>query len=120
MGSGIAQVAATAGCAVKLFDVNSDSLKTAEADLERILARLVEKGRIDVGEKNRIQTNIQYVSSLKDLADSHLTIEAIVENLKIKKNVFQELESYVSETCIIASNTSSLSIASIASSLTLP
>ncbi len=120
MGSGIAQVAATAGCAVKLFDVNSDALKTAEADLERILARLVEKGRIDVGEKNRVQTNIQYVSSLKDLADSHLTIEAIVENLKIKKNVFQELESYVSETCIIASNTSSLSIASIASSLTLP
>ncbi|MBZ0327026.1 MAG: 3-hydroxybutyryl-CoA dehydrogenase [Altibacter sp.] len=120
MGSGIAQVAATAGCVVKIFDTQKDALDKAKLSLEKILSRLVEKGRIDTDEKNRIQTNIRYVSTLKDLADSNLTIEAIVENLDIKKKVFQELESYVSKECIIASNTSSLSIASIASSLQKP
>ncbi len=120
MGSGIAQVAATAGCTVKLYDTKTEALDKAKAALEKIMTRLVEKGRINSEEKNRIQGNIQYVNSLKDLADSHLTIEAIVENLDIKKKVFQELESYVSKTAIIASNTSSLSIASIASSLDSP
>ena len=120
MGSGIAQVAATAGCVVKLFDLNQEALDSAKASLEKILKRLIEKGRIDANEKSRIQSNIEYVNSLKDLADSDLTIEAIVENLDIKKKVFQELESFVSDTAIIASNTSSLSIASIAASLKKP
>ena len=120
MGSGIAQVAATAGCSVKLYDTNQAALDKAKASLEKILNRLIEKGRIDAEEKNRIQSNITYVDSLKALADSNLTIEAIVENIDIKKKVFSELESYVLEDCIIASNTSSLSIASIASSLQKP
>lgn len=120
MGSGIAQVAATAGCSVKLYDTNQEALDKAKASLEKILSRLIEKGRIDAEEKKRIQSNIIYVDSLKALADSNLTIEAIVENLDIKKKVFSELESCVSEDCIIASNTSSLSIASIASSLQKP
>lgn len=120
MGSGIAQVAATAGCLVKLFDTNQAALDKAEAGLEKILHRLIEKGRIDATEKNRIQGNITYVSALKELEDANLTIEAIIENLEIKKKVFQELESYVSDTTIIASNTSSLSIASIAASLKRP
>ncbi len=120
MGSGIAQVAATSGCKVKLFDTNQAALDKARVALEKILARLVEKGRIVTSEKDRIQANISYVETLKDLSDSNLTIEAIVENLEIKKNLFSELESYVSDACIIASNTSSLSIASIASSLQKP
>lgn len=120
MGSGIAQVAATAGCSVKLYDTNQAALDKAKASLEKILNRLIEKGRIDAEEKKRIQSNITYVNSLKALADSNLTIEAIVENIDIKKKVFSELESYVSDDCIIASNTSSLSIASIASSLQKP
>ncbi|WP_339696020.1 3-hydroxyacyl-CoA dehydrogenase NAD-binding domain-containing protein [uncultured Marixanthomonas sp.] len=120
MGSGIAQVAATAGCLVKLYDTNTEALDKSKAALEKIMARLVEKGRIDEAEKTRIQDNISYVDSLKELSDSELTIEAIVENLDIKKKVFQELESYVSKKTIIASNTSSLSIASIASSLKKP
>lgn len=120
MGSGIAQVAATAGCSVELYDTNQAALDKAKASLEKILNRLIEKGRIDAEEKNRIQSNIRYVDSLKALADSNLTIEAIVENIDIKKKVFSELESYVAEDCIIASNTSSLSIASIASSLQKP
>ncbi|WP_341200202.1 3-hydroxyacyl-CoA dehydrogenase NAD-binding domain-containing protein [Croceibacter atlanticus] len=120
MGSGIAQVAATADCKVKLFDLNQEALDKAKAALEKILNRLIEKGRIDTAEKNRIQGNISYVSDMKSFSDADMTIEAIVENIDIKKKVFQELESIVSEDCIIASNTSSLSIASIASSLDKP
>lgn len=120
MGSGIAQVAATSGCKVKLYDTNQVALDKAKASLEKILLRLIEKGRIDISEKERIQANISYVNNLKDLADSNLTIEAIIENLDIKKKVFSELESYVADDCIIASNTSSLSIASIAASLNKP
>lgn len=120
MGSGIAQVAATSGCNVKLYDTNTAALDKAKAALEKILNRLIEKGRIDQVEKDRIQGNIQYVDSLKTLSDSDLTIEAIIENLDIKQKVFSELETYVSDDCIIASNTSSLSIASIAASLQKP
>ena len=120
MGSGIAQVAATSGCKVKLYDTNQAALDKAKAALEKILNRLIEKERIDNAEKLRIQSNISYVDNLKDLADSNLTIEAIIENLDIKKKVFSELESYVANDCIIASNTSSLSMASIAASLKNP
>lgn len=120
MGTGIAQVAATAGCSVKLYDTKTEALEKAKADLEKIMDRLVEKGKIDSPEKERIQNNIKYVSTLKELKNSDLTIEAIIENLDIKKNVFSTLEKFVSDDCIIASNTSSLSIASIASSLQKP
>tara|TARA_B110000114_G_scaffold87808_1_gene92698 strand:+ start:3818 stop:4990 length:1173 start_codon:yes stop_codon:yes gene_type:complete len=120
MGSGIAQVAATSGCKVKLYDTNQVALDKSKVALDKVLSRLIVKGRIDSDEKNRIQDNISYVNNLKDLADSNLTIEAIIENLDIKKKVFLELESYVSDDCIIASNTSSLSIASIAAALEKP
>ncbi|BAO55631.1 3-hydroxyacyl-CoA dehydrogenase NAD-binding domain-containing protein [Nonlabens marinus] len=120
MGSGIAQVAATAGCKVKLFDLNLDQLRTAEDSLENILSRLVEKGRIEQVEKKRIQENISFVPQMESLHDSDLTIEAIVENLEVKKEVFTQIEHLVSDDCIIASNTSSLSITSIAASLKKP
>ncbi|HZW62453.1 MAG TPA: 3-hydroxyacyl-CoA dehydrogenase NAD-binding domain-containing protein [Flavobacteriaceae bacterium] len=120
MGSGIAQVAATAGCKVSLYDTSLEALDKAKVSLNKILTRLVEKERIDEAEKKRIQESINYVNHLKDLASSRITIEAIIENLEIKKKVFSTLETYVSEDCIIASNTSSLSIASIASALKKP
>ena len=120
MGSGIAQVAATSDCKVKLFDTNKAALEKSQIALEHILNRLIEKGKIDKSEKSRIQNNIFYVESLKDLSNSNLTIEAIAENLEIKQNLFSELETYVANDCILASNTSSLSIASIASSLKKP
>ena len=120
MGSGIAQVAATSGCQVNLFDANRAVLEKSKISLEKILIRLIEKGRIDTSEKNRIQSNINYVDSLEKLSDSDLIIEAIIENLEIKKKVFSELETMVSDDCIIASNTSSLYIASIAASLKNP
>jgi 3-hydroxybutyryl-CoA dehydrogenase len=120
MGSGIAQVASTAGYTVKIFDASEAALNKAETSLEKILNRLIEKGRIDNQEKERIQKNISYVGRLKDLSGSDLTIEAIVENLEVKQNVLSELENYLCDKCIIASNTSSLSVASIAASLKKP
>ena len=116
MGSGIAQVAATSGCAVKLFDLNQDALTKSKNALETTLSKLVEKEKIDATEKSRIQSNIIYVNNLNDLADSDLVIEAIVENLDVKRKLFSDLEALVSEQTILASNTSSLSIASIAAS----
>jgi len=120
MGSGIAQVAATSGCIVKLFDLNQGALDKSKNALEITLTKLVEKGKIDLTEKSRIQNNIFYVNTLKDLSDSDLVIEAIVENLEVKRKVFPELETLVSENTILASNTSSLSIASIAASCQKP
>jgi len=84
MGSGIAQVAATAGCTVKIYDTQQAALEKSKAALEKILARLIVKGRIDETEKSRIQSNISHVNSLQDLGDSDLTIEAIIENLERK------------------------------------
>jgi len=120
MGSGIAQVAATAGCMVCIYDANPDALRKAEDSLEKILNRLMEKGRIDESEKSRIRGNIKYVSSLESLSNSELIIEAIIEDLQIKKELFQKLQKIVAKDAIIATNTSSLSIASIASSLNNP
>ncbi len=116
MGSGIAQVAATSGCAVKIFDTNKDALAKSKTNLENTLSKLVEKGKIDTIEKSRISENITYVNELSDLSNSDLVIEAIIENLEIKQKLFSDLEKIVSENCILASNTSSLSITSIASS----
>ena len=80
MGSGIAQVAATAGCVVRLFDTNQSALDKAKNNLEKVLLRLIEKGRIDESEKGRIQTNIIYANQLQDLSETDLIIEAIVED----------------------------------------
>jgi len=120
MGSGIAQVAATSGCAVKLFDLNQEALTKSKKALETTLSKLVEKEKINDTEKSRIQNNISYVNNLQDLSDSDLVIEAILENLEVKRKVFSELETLVSENTILASNTSSLSIASIAASCQKP
>ncbi|MDC7994544.1 3-hydroxyacyl-CoA dehydrogenase NAD-binding domain-containing protein [Altibacter sp. HG106] len=120
MGSGIAQVAATAGCHVVLYDTREEALQNAEKALDKILSRLIEKGRIDGDEKQRIQEHITYANELEGLSKSELVIEAIIEDLNIKRAVFEKLETIVSKKTILASNTSSLSIASIAASLKKP
>lgn len=120
MGSGIAQVAATAGCEVKIFDLNQEALNKSKNSLEIILSRLVEKEKIDAKEKARIQSNISYAHTLGELSHSDLIIEAIVENLEVKRKLFSDLENYVSPETILASNTSSLSITSIAASCQIP
>lgn len=120
MGSGIAQLAATHGHDVVLYDYSTEVLESSKIKLEKILSRLIEKERIDQTEKERISSNISRTNSLSDIAGSGLLIEAIIEDLKIKKTVFKEIETIVDEHCIIASNTSSLSITSLASALDKP
>lgn len=114
MGLGIAQVAATAGHKVYLYDNNPEALKNAWKRLNAILSRLVEKGRMDESEQKAILGRVSLVDSLYDIKDSRLVIEAIIEDLGIKKAVFDQIEEIVSEDCILATNTSSLSVASIA------
>jgi 3-hydroxybutyryl-CoA dehydrogenase len=120
MGSGIAQIAATNNCTTYLYDINDEALEKSKEKLIKILNRLIEKERIDTDEKNRILNNITYTSKLESIKEADLVIEAIIENLEIKKKLFKEVEDIVSEDCIIASNTSSLSITSLAAALEKP
>ncbi|MCT4665795.1 MAG: 3-hydroxyacyl-CoA dehydrogenase NAD-binding domain-containing protein [Flavobacteriales bacterium] len=114
MGSGIAQVASQSGHQVVLFDTQKAALETSEKKLLKILARLVEKGKISQEKADAIHNNIEYVENMEAFKDCGLIIEAIIENLEIKKSVFGKLEQIVSDDCILATNTSSLSVTSIA------
>lgn len=115
MGTGIAQVAATAGHEVFLYDNNPAALERAKQKLIKILNRLVEKDRIDETKRDDILGKIQFVENMFAFKNCGLIIEAIIENLEIKKSVFGQLEDIVGKNCIIATNTSSLSVAAIAS-----
>jgi 3-hydroxybutyryl-CoA dehydrogenase len=92
-----------------LFDVNQGALDKSKAALEVTLSKLVEKEKITAETKAGIQSRTTYVTSLSDLSDADLVIEAIVENLEVKRKLFAELESIVAPTTILASNTSALS-----------
>ncbi|TNE54735.1 MAG: 3-hydroxybutyryl-CoA dehydrogenase [Bacteroidetes bacterium] len=120
MGAGIAQVAAQAGHAVALVDMNEAALEKAQKNLQKIMSRLVEKGKLTEQEAVDIQNRISYGNSLESLSGSGMVIEAIIENLDAKHSVFKQIEALVDEDCILASNTSSLSIASIGSVLSKP
>lgn len=117
MGEGIAQVAAMSNHKVCLVDLNESVLSKAKSNHEKIISRLVEKGKISQSKSLEVLKNINYSSDINALKDSGLVIEAIVEKLEVKHNVFRELEKIVSKDCVLASNTSSLSIASIGSAL---
>jgi len=120
MGAGIAQVAAQNGNQVILVDVNQSQLDLAKSNLSLILSKLIEKEKISISDKSAIESRITYSSELQSFAPCQLIIEAILEDLTIKHKVFAALEEIVSSDCILASNTSSLSIASIGSVLKNP
>ena len=120
MGAGIAQVAAQAGHRVVLTDTNPEQLKKAEQQISSSLLKLTEKGKFSSEEAEEIKNNMAYSTQLSEHQEAALVIEAIVENLAVKHQVFTQLEQVVSPTCILASNTSSLSIASIGSCLQDP
>ncbi|OPC56274.1 3-hydroxybutyryl-CoA dehydrogenase [Elizabethkingia miricola] len=120
MGIGIAQVASANGCNVFLFDANSSQTEKALQNLKQTLTKLAEKQKISVEESEQIFSRIKFCTTLQELKDSDLVIEAIIENKEIKTKVFSELEDYVSDTCIIGSNTSSISITSLSSELKRP
>lgn len=120
MGAGIAQVASTAGHQVFLFDLSDAQLEKSKQNLARVMARLVEKGRVNTNEAKSIQDRITYVDNLGGFDKCHLIIEAVVEKLQVKQDLFRSLENVVNPGTVLASNTSSLSIASIGGSLNHP
>lgn len=120
MGTGIAQVAATKGHTVYLYDAYTDQLESSKAGLEKILNRQVEKERMTQQEVDGILGRIEFVDNMTHFKECGFVIEAIVEDLNIKKDVFSRIEGIVSKDCVLASNTSSLSVASISSALKKP
>jgi 3-hydroxybutyryl-CoA dehydrogenase len=120
MGIGIAQVAATNGCKVWIYDANAKQVETATVGLEKTLTKLVDKQKISSEKMIEILANISIATELKDFKDCELIIEAIIENKEIKTKVFTELEKHVSENCVIGSNTSSISITSLGAELQKP
>lgn len=120
MGSGIAQVASTAGHQVIIFDTKQEALDLSKSKLKKVLARLVEKEKINTEKAEAIAGGISYATNMDGFADCGIVIEAIIENLEIKQKVFAQIESITTDDCILASNTSSLSIASIAAACNKP
>ena len=120
MGCGIAQIAATKGHTVCLYDSFDGAIDNAKIKINKILNRLVEKERITVKEQNDITERIKFTNDIKNIKESKLVIEAIIEDLKLKQDIFNKIEEIVEKKCIIATNTSSLSIASIAGSCKNP
>lgn len=120
MGNGIAQVAAQNGHKVYVYDTKVEALENAKSKLSSIMNRLVEKGKIS--QETAVDTidRVHYIDSLQPMSEAGLIIEAIIEKIEAKRSVFGMLESIVSKDAILASNTSSLSIASIASATKHP
>ena len=119
MGSGIAQVFATAGKSVIIYDIAQEFVDRCKAKLEKGLAKQVEKGKIDQAKADAILGNISY-SADPDYAgagDIDLVVEAAVERLDLKKSVFKKLDAATKDSCILATNTSSISITEIASAV---
>jgi 3-hydroxybutyryl-CoA dehydrogenase len=120
MGSGIAEVAATAGNQVILFDSFIGARDKFQKSLDKNLSRLVEKNKLTPEKATEIKSNIQFVTHLDNFSGCQLIIEAIIENLELKQEIFNEIEQLVDENCILASNTSSLSITAIAAACSKP
>jgi 3-hydroxybutyryl-CoA dehydrogenase len=115
MGMGIAQVASMAGHRVIIYDANTTALNNAQKKLQDHINKLAEKGKITAVEAVAITGRLYFTESLSTCSESELIIEAIVEDLTIKKNLIDDLEKIISDNCLIASNTSSLSITTLAS-----
>ncbi len=118
MGAGIAQVAAAAGHPVLLFDIRADVVAKAISDIRNNLQKLVAKGKLSAHAAANAQ--IRAAASREDLAPARLVIEAVLEDLEAKRDVFGKLEAVVASDCILATNTSSISITAIAGRLQNP
>ena len=120
MGAGIAQVAASAGHQVLLFDTRADAADKAIAGIGATYARLVEKGRMSAADADAAQARLRRIGTLHEAKDAALVVEAIVENVDAKRALFGELETIVGDDCILATNTSSISVTAIAAPLRRP
>ncbi|MGW7050268.1 3-hydroxyacyl-CoA dehydrogenase [Streptomyces sp. NPDC054887] len=120
MGQGIAQVALLAGHPVRLYDAGPGRAQEAVEAVGARLERLVEKGRLDRGDADAALARLHTAGDLAELADAALVVEAIVEHLPVKQQLFSALEAVVSDDCLLATNTSSLSVTAIAGPLKNP
>ncbi|WBA41227.1 3-hydroxyacyl-CoA dehydrogenase NAD-binding domain-containing protein [Hymenobacter canadensis] len=120
MGAGIAQVVAQAGHPVRLLDQNTAALERAVAGIRGGLQKLAEKGKITAEAAEAAAVRVQPTTDINLFADCGLVLEAIVEDLGVKQQLFREVELVVTPKCVLASNTSSLSIASIAAACQRP
>lgn len=120
MGTGIAQIAAANQHHVYLFDPFSEQLKKSEEGLTSILQRQVKKERMSQSEVDDILSRIHFVNHITDFSECGIVFEAIIEDLQAKKDQFARVEAIASKNAILATNTSSLSIASISSALKRP
>jgi len=120
MGRGIAQVAATGAMQVLLVDARMGAAAEAKAFIAKMLDRAVEKGAMAADARTAALGRIRVVDALAELRECHLVVEAVAENLAVKQQLFGELEGIVGEDCILATNTSSLSVTTIGSKLARP
>ena len=120
MGTGIAQVAAAAGHQVLLYDVSQQVAERGRDGIEQVLLRRVERGKLKAIDAAAMIQRISVAQKKSDMASVGLVIEAIVEDLNIKREVFAQLEAITRPDCILATNTSSISITAIASTLRRP
>lgn len=120
MGRGIAQIAAQAGITVRLFDVQAQAVASARDSLQEVWQKLVAKGRMTEDAAAAALQRVVASATLEELADADVIVEAIVERLEVKQDLFRTLEGIVGPECILASNTSSLSITAIASVCSQP
>ena len=120
MGAGIAQIAAAAGHTVRLLDNRPGAAEKAADGIRAQFVRLAEKGKLSRSDAVAAGLRLKPVTEIRDLADSALVVEAIVENLQAKQQLFRELESIVSRECILATNTSAISVTAIGSALASP
>lgn len=120
MGAGIAQVAASFGHKVLLFDTNNDAILRAKSTIDKGLGRQVEKGALSEKDARGIHSRIESVGDLSEFSSANLIIEAVIENLDVKRATFQKLEAVINGDAILATNTSSLSVAAIAAACRHP
>lgn len=120
MGRGIIQVLAQCGVRVLVYDAKAGAAQAGKDSIAQSLAKLVEKGRVKQKDADATLGRIELVGELKALSPCHLVVEAIIEVLEVKREFFAALEAVVSEDCIIASNTSSLSVTAMAAGLKKP
>src|SRR5215210_1833318 len=120
MGAGIAESAALAGMSTVMLDVREEALDLGRETIGRDLERRVNKGRLSEDERREVLGRISATTSLEACADAPLVVEAVVEDAEIKKRVFADLEGVVDSEAVLATNTSSLSIAGIAAATEHP
>lgn len=114
MGNGIAQVAASSGFRVLMCDINEDVLKRGVESVNKSLDRFVKKGVLEESKKQEILGRITTTTSLDSMKDAFIVVEAATENFDVKRSIFQRLDGICTPECILASNTSSISITKLA------